>query len=210
LAAFYLSQTPYYRLVPYNDGPIGLELQVRAAQFGKPGIGPGGIGHPYVSATASLPIVNLDILKNWILLHIERLWYLCEAQICMPNWISKSLLDNPAEMLKLKRQACPGFVEAQDPDVEKLGPEFYKKYANKNGLPLILEVDAVFLATASPEEVTQRVRQHIKVGGRNGRFAIYLCNLGATTPTVNVRAAVAAVRQYGVYDAGRSPNELKQ
>ena len=150
-------------------------------------------------ATASLPIVNLDILENWVVPYIERLREICGPQVCVPNWTGESLLDNPAEMLDLKRRVCPGFVEGQDPDVEKLGPQFYKEYAEENGLPLILGVGAVFLATATPAEVTERVRNYIDVGGENGRFALYLCNLGATTPADNVRAAVAAVRKYGAH-----------
>ena len=150
-------------------------------------------------ATASLPIVNLDILKNWVVPYIERLRDICGPCVYVPNWVGESLLDNPLEMLDLKRRVSPGFVEGQDPDVERLGPESYKKYAEKNGLPLILGIGAAFLATATPDEVTRRVRHYIEAGGENGRFALYLCNLGATTPAENVRAAVAAVRRYGVY-----------
>ena len=150
-------------------------------------------------ATASLPIVNLDILENWIVPYVERLRELCGPQVCVPNWVGESLLDNPTEMLDLKRRVCPGFLEGQDPDVEKLGPQFYKEYAQENGLPLILGIGAVFLATATAAEVTERVQYYIDVGGQNGRFALYLCNLGATTPADNVRAAVAAVRKYGAY-----------
>ena len=102
-------------------------------------------------------------------------------------------------MLDLKLRACPGFVEGQDPDVEKLGPEFYKKYAAEHQLPLILGIGAAFLATATPDEVKKRLRHYIEAGAENGKFALYLCNLGATTPPGNVRAAVAAVQQFGVY-----------
>jgi len=150
-------------------------------------------------ATASLPIVNLDILKKWIVPYIERLRDFCGLQVYVPNWVGERLLDNPAEMLDLKQLVCPGFVEGQDPDVEKLGPAFYKKYAAENGLPLILGIGAAFLATATPAAVNARVQHYLDVGGENGRFALYLCNLGATTPADNVRAAVAAVRQHGVY-----------
>jgi [methyl-Co(III) methanol-specific corrinoid protein]:coenzyme M methyltransferase len=38
-------------------------------------------------ATASLPIVNLDILKNWVVPYIERLRDLCGPQVCVPNWV---------------------------------------------------------------------------------------------------------------------------
>jgi uroporphyrinogen-III decarboxylase len=47
--------------------------------------------------------------------------------------------------------------------------------------------------------VTQRVKHYVEIGGRNGRFALYLCNLGPTTPPENVRAAVDAVATYGGY-----------
>lgn len=150
-------------------------------------------------AVSSIPIVTPDIIKAWIIPYIMRLRHLCGPKVYVPNWVGESHLKNPETMLDLKRQVCPAFVEGQDPDVERLGPEFYKKYAEENGLPLILGIGAVFLATASPAEVTWRVRHYIEVGGANGRFALYLCNLGATTPADNVRAAVAAVGKYGAY-----------
>jgi len=151
-------------------------------------------------AVSSIPIVTPDIINEWIIPYILRLRHLCGHQVHVPNWVGESHLKNPEEMLDLKRQVCPGFVEGQDPDVERLGPGFYKKYAEKKGLPLILGVGAVFLATATPEAVAERVRSYIEIGGKNGRFVLYLCNLGATTPADNVRAAVAAVRQYGAYN----------
>jgi uroporphyrinogen-III decarboxylase len=103
-------------------------------------------------------------------------------------------------MLDLKRQACPGFIEGQDPDVEKLGPGHCKQYAESHNLPLILGIGAAFLATATPEEVGERVKSYIEAGGKNGRFILYLCNLGATTPPKNVTAVVEAVHEYGGYN----------
>ena len=102
-------------------------------------------------------------------------------------------------MLDLKHQVCPGFVEGQDPDVEKLGPEVYKEYAQKKGVPLILGVGAAFLALRTPQEVFDRVRHYIEIGGKAGRFALLLCNLGATTPPENVKAAMDTVQRYGTY-----------
>ena len=100
-------------------------------------------------------------------------------------------------MLDLKRQVCPDFVEGQDPDVEKLGPGFYKEYAVRHDLPLVLGDGAAFLATAPPAEVAARVKTYIEAAGHKGRLILYLCNLGATTPPQNVTAAVDAVHQYG-------------
>jgi len=151
-------------------------------------------------ASASLPIVNLEILKEWIIPYILRLHESCGPQVYVPNWVGESHLQNPADMLDLKRQVCPEFVEGQDPDVAKLGPEHYKHYAQKHDLPLLLGIGAAFLAAATPAEIAGRVKHYIEAGGADGRFALLLCNLGATTPPANVHAAVASARQYGVYN----------
>jgi len=150
-------------------------------------------------ATGSLPIVNLEILRDWIVPYVLRLQEICGPEIYVPNWVGEHNLKNPQEMLDIKRQACPGFVEGQDPDVEKLGPELYKSYAEKHNEPLILGIGAGFLALASPVEVAKRVKYYIEVGGKGGRLVLYLCNLGATTPPENIRAAIQAVHDFGSY-----------
>jgi uroporphyrinogen-III decarboxylase len=144
-------------------------------------------------AMASLPIINLEILDEWVVPYILRLRKICGPEVYVPNWIGERFLKNPEEMLALKLQVSPDFIEGQDPDVESLGPAFYKKYAEKHNLPLVLGVGATFLANATPEEVSQRVNHYVDLGGKNGCFALYLCNLGATTPPENVRAAIEAV-----------------
>jgi uroporphyrinogen-III decarboxylase len=150
-------------------------------------------------ATSSLPIVSLDILKEWSVPYVLRLRKLCGPEVQVPNWVGESYLDNPAEMLDLKLAVTSTFIEGQDPDVEKLGPDLYKSYAEKHNVPLILGVGAGFLALGTPQEITERVQHYLNFGGQNGRFALYLCNLGADTPPENLRAAVDAVRTYGVY-----------
>ncbi len=150
-------------------------------------------------ATASLPIVSPDIIRKWIIPHVDRLKDICGQDVYIPNWAGESYLKQPERMLDLKRRVCPSFVEGQDPDVEKLGPAWYKAYANRTGLPLVLGIGAAFLALSTPEEVSNRVRQYVETGGKGGRFALLLCNLGATTPPENVRAAIRSVHRYGTY-----------
>ncbi|UCF91792.1 MAG: hypothetical protein JSW39_26560, partial [Desulfobacterales bacterium] len=124
---------------------------------------------------------------------------LCGPEVYVPNWVGEKYLPDPAALFDLKLQVCPGFLEGQDPDVAAIGPAVYKDYAEKKGVPLVLGIGAAFLALSRPEEVARRVQHYIEVGGKNGRFALYLCNIGATTPPENVAAAVKAVHQYGTY-----------
>jgi uroporphyrinogen-III decarboxylase len=152
-------------------------------------------------AMASLPILNLKMLEEWVAPYILKLREICGPEVYVPNWVGERYLDEPEEMLALKLQVSPDFLEGQDPDVNALGPASFKQFAEDHNVPLVLGVGAEFLgvgaeflAHATPEEVGQRVREYVKVGGENGRFALYLCNLGATTPPENLRAAIEAVK----------------
>jgi uroporphyrinogen-III decarboxylase len=141
-------------------------------------------------AAASLPIVNLSILRRWVIPSIQRLRELCGPEVYVANWVGEHYLRDPAEMLQLKLAVGPGALWAQDPDVESLGPALFKEFAVAHDVPLILGVGAAFLALAKTGDIEARVREYVEVGGRGGRFALYLCNVGATTPAANLRAAV--------------------
>lgn len=160
---------------------------------------PGATGICGSDAFTSLPIVNPDLIKEWIVPYVARLREKAGPEVYVPNWVGESCLKRPEEMLELKLSACPLFIEGQDPDVEKLGPAFYKAYARVKKVPLVLGIGAAFLALATPTDVRQRVKEYVRAAGKGGGFALYLCNLGATTPPGNIRAAVKAIRDYGSY-----------
>jgi uroporphyrinogen-III decarboxylase len=146
-------------------------------------------------AFASLPIVSPSIIRNWIIPYILRLRELCGADVYVPNWVGEAYLKkNPEAFLDCKLQVCPTFIEGQDPDVAELGPAFYKNYATRKGVALVLGIGAGFLAFGSEAEVAARVRHYAAVGGKNGRFALYLCNLDAGTPPGNIKAVVDALK----------------
>jgi len=150
-------------------------------------------------ASASIPILNLNILEEWVVPYILRLREICGPQIYVPNWVGERYLKDSTQLLKLKMLVCPDFLEGQDPDVNAVGPQVFKDFAENHDIPLILGVGARFLATSTPEAVSERVRNYAEVGGKNGRFALYLCNLGASTPPENGKAAVHAAHTYGNY-----------
>ncbi len=151
-------------------------------------------------ALASLPIVNINLMNEFIAPYVERLREACGPTVCVPNWTGERHAKNPEEMMDIRLRVNPGFIEGQDPDVEALGPEFYKTYAEKHDLPLLLGVGAVFLRTSTPEEIFNRVKHYVEVGGKNGRLWFYLCNIEPGTPRENITAAVDAVHKYGTYE----------
>ncbi len=147
-------------------------------------------------AYASPPILSPSFLVEWALPYIVRLRELCGEGVYVPNWVGDSCFDDPEEMFSCKLQACPKFLEGQDPDVEKIGPEKYKEYAEKHNVPLVLGIGSKFLAQASRKEVVDRVQNYIDIGGRGGRFVLYLCGLTKTTPPENIRAVIKTITEY--------------
>lgn len=143
-------------------------------------------------AMASIPIINPKILRDWVVPWIDRLRNLCGPRISVANWVGESHLKQPSKMLDLKLKVGPGSILGQDPDVDVLSPRFYRDYAEQHRLPLILGIGAAFLADAQPNQITTRIDRYIREGRASTGFALYLCNVGPTTPLENIQAAVQA------------------
>jgi hypothetical protein len=156
---------------------------------------PSAAGISGSDAIASLPIINLPIIREWVIPWIERLRILVSPSVSVSNWVGERFLKQPLEMLDLKRKIGPGSLRGQDPDVEALGPQVYRQYAQEHGIPLILGVGAAFLNKATPDQVAERVEHYIRDGRPSTGFALYLCNIGATTPSENVIAAIQAAHR---------------
>lgn len=150
-------------------------------------------------ALASLPMINEDIMGQWVAPYIERLREALGPNVYVPNQTGERYSKTPEIVMDIRRRCNPLYVEGQDPDVEALGPEFYKQYAEKHDLPLLLGVGAAFLNNATPEEVAARVKHYVQTGGKNGRLWLYLCNLSPSTPEENIAAAIESVHRYGTY-----------
>jgi uroporphyrinogen-III decarboxylase len=151
-------------------------------------------------AMASMPLVNIHILREFVVPYIIKLKQLCGQEITVLNWWGESHLENPEKMLALKLKISPTIVQGQDPDVEKIGPELYKKFAVKHDSALILGIGNLFLQKAAKAEIGKRIRHYIKAGASGGRFMIYFCYLSSETPGENVKAAIKAVKDSGVYE----------
>jgi len=74
-------------------------------------------------AMASIPVINLSILKQWVVPCILRLRELCGPEVYVANWVGEHYLKRPVEMLELKLTVGPGSIQGQDPDVAALSPD---------------------------------------------------------------------------------------
>jgi len=150
-------------------------------------------------AMASPPLVNVKILSEFVVPYIQKLKELCGDEISVLNWWGEKHLANPEEMLDLKLKISPKMIQGQDPDVEAIGPEIYKRYAVKNKAALTLGIGNLFLQKADKAAIRSRVSRYIKAGAPGGGFMIYMCYLSSETPPDNIREAIKAIKACGVY-----------
>ena len=150
-------------------------------------------------AMASLPLVNLHILKEFAVPYIMVLKDLCGEEVTVLNWWGESHVEIPEKILEQKLKISPKIIQGQDPDVEKIGPALYKKFAVKNNCALILGIGNLFLQKAGEEEIRSKIAHYINAGASGGRFMIYFCYLSAETPIENIKTAIKAIKEYGAY-----------
>ena len=101
-------------------------------------------------ATASVPILSPTMIGEWVMPYIARLRDATHPDLSVPNWIGEAGLKEPLDLMDRKLTVTQHFIEGQDPDVEKLGPDYYVEYADRNDVPLVLGVGASFWPSRVP------------------------------------------------------------
>lgn len=154
-------------------------------------------------ALCSLPMVNLEIIQSFSIPYILRLRELCNVDISVINWWGESYSNNINEFLELKLKVASGLIRAQDPDVAKVGPGKIKAFAVKHNLILELGLGDVILRQGPKEKIQKRIKNYIDQASEGGKFILYLSSLNADTLPDHVKTAVAAIKEYGIYEIQR-------
>jgi uroporphyrinogen-III decarboxylase len=163
-------------------------------------------------AWASPPLINLQIMENFVIRYAQRLREIVGAKVVTRgNWgDSKSNHPEFAErFMALKLKACPGFLSVLDPDLYKLGPQKVKAFAQKHEAYVTAGVDATLLQKGPVEAIVARIKQYIDAMARDGRGAIYLNQIPGDTPPEHIHAAVAACRAYGQFPIPENLEEVE-
>ena len=148
---------------------------------------------------ASVPLINVQVMEEFVIPYIQRLKALCGEEVTVLNWWGERYLNDPRRLLDFKLKISPAIIQGQDPDVETIGPEIYKEFAAVNNVALILGIGNLFLETSEKYAIRSRVARYIRVGSPGGRFMVYFCNLSPQISPESLREAIAAVKEYGCY-----------
>ena len=150
-------------------------------------------------ALASFPLVNLAIFEEYVVPYVLRLKEKCGEPVTVLNWWGESHLSDPVKLLQQKQVVSPALVQGQDPDVLKLGPKLYKKFATENGPALSLGIGDTFLKKAGPDEIRARISDLLAVCKPGGKLILYFCNLTTTTPVDHLKTAIKTIKENGGY-----------
>jgi uroporphyrinogen decarboxylase len=150
-------------------------------------------------AWASPPMITLDMMDEYVVAYTERLREkLGDKVVTRGNWGDAKSRD--AERFMAQKLKCsPGFLSVLDPDLNKMGPEDVKAFANKQNVFAVAGVDATLLLEGPIDAIVERIKTYIDVMARDGRGAIFLNQIPAETPPEHIHAAVSACHMYGQF-----------
>jgi len=167
-----------------TDDVLAPWIVCQREQSGRDEIASGG------DAYASPPILSVPMAREFCLRYVQRLERLVGGVRMYALWGERHL-DNPRDLLDLKRECCPGAIQALDPDATVLGPALFRQYADEHDMAVVAGLDAGLVEQGPVDAIRTRVRRFIDEAGRDGRFILFLNDVAYRTPPEHVHAAVA-------------------
>ena len=87
---------------------------------------------------------------------------------------------------------------------QDMDPQWLQEYALSRGkggkkIPILASLNGRFVRDSTPQQIVAKIRQWVDVMGRDGRLVLFIGNVHADTPQVNVHTAVEATRVLGTY-----------
>jgi hypothetical protein len=146
-------------------------------------------------ALASPPLTTVEMVREFCLRYFQELEGLVGGVRLAGLW-GESFASPPEALLDIKTAGSPGSIQVLDPDVSALGPAFFRGYAEKRGVSLVMGMDAHLVGRGPVSRIESRARQFIEEGGIRGGFVLFMNDIPFATPCENVRAVVSTARAY--------------
>lgn len=152
-------------------------------------------------ALASPPLLTLEMIDEFCLKYIRKLEQLVGGIRLAGIW-GESCLSEPAKLLDIKQAGTSGVIQVLDPDATTLGPRYFRKYAEENGIGLVMGLDANLIAAGTVRQISSRARRFIEEAGTGGRFVLFFNDIPYDTPPASVRAVIHVAHEYQANSSG--------
>ncbi|MBN1537452.1 MAG: hypothetical protein JW908_12015 [Anaerolineales bacterium] len=103
--------------------------------------------------------------------------------------------------------AFSGMGRTQEWDMRWLQEYAIKKGEGKK-LPIMASMNGRFMRDSTPEQIVAKVQEYIDIMGRDGRLLLWIGNVPADTPPINVHTAVKATRVLGKYPIAKDLTKI--
>ncbi|MDR2484784.1 MAG: hypothetical protein LBD55_05265 [Treponema sp.] len=160
---------------------------------------PGCTSIKLADAWCSPPVVSVEILRDFGAAWLFRLREAMEIPVVnMGIWGSSYLKGANKDEFHDIINRMLGMIVVWDPDLERDGVSYYRRFATKLGVPFITGFSTTVLLEGPAEAIAARAKKYTLEGKEGPSPYMFLFNnIGPRTPIDHIRAAIAAVKTYG-------------
>ncbi len=178
-------------------------------------------------AWAAFPDLTPELVEEWVVPVSQRFRERCKKELGMTAAAGTAAGDyceeDPAKFDKAMMFKCwgaalktfplkvafSGMGRTQEWDMHWL-QEFAVQQGNGGPkLPVMASLNGRFMRDSSPAEIVAKLREWINIIGRDGRMLVFIGNVPADTPSVNIHTAVKAVHTLGKYPIAADLSAIK-
>ncbi len=95
--------------------------------------------------------------------------------------------------------AFSGMGRTQDWPMEWLNEFAVENGKGRHKLPVFASLNGRFVRDSTPAQIVDKIREWVDIMGRDGRLLLFIANVPADTPPINVHTAIRATRTLGRY-----------
>ncbi|MGD0752551.1 MAG: uroporphyrinogen decarboxylase family protein [Anaerolineales bacterium] len=168
-------------------------------------------------AWACFPDLTPELIEEWVVPYALKLRQQCKKELGMTVAAGTAAGDyceeDPAKFDKALMFKCweaatktmplnvafSGMGRTQDWDMTWLREFALKKGKGGHQLPIMASLNGRFMRDSRPDQIVAKIAEWIDIMSRDGRMLVFIGNVPADTPPVNIHTAVKAVRTLGKY-----------
>lgn len=168
-------------------------------------------------AWAAFPNLTPALIEEWVIPSVKRLAAKAKKELGMtasggaaagdyceedPARFDKKIMFDcwrAASKIGFLKLALAAMGRTQDWDMRWLQEFAVQEGTGRRKLPIMASLNGRFVRDSAPEQIVAKIRQWIDIMGRDGRLILFIGNVPADTPPLNIHTAVHATRTLGRY-----------
>ncbi len=168
-------------------------------------------------AWAAFPDLTPELVEEWVVPYSKRFDERCKKELGLTAAAGSAACDyceeDPTKFDKELMFKCWTTAAKTSPlkvalsamgRTQDWNMHWFQEFAVQQGkggqkLPVMASINGRFMRDSKPDEIVDKFREWIDILGRDGRMLVFIGNVPADTPPLNIHTAVKAVHTLGKY-----------